>query len=85
MAERGLNQIEEQMPEQEKTNEPALEEMFAEVDRIVKQMEEENVSLEESFRLYHDGMQLLKKCNDTIDTVEKKVLVLDEDGEIHEF
>ena len=85
MAERGLNQIEEQMPEQEKTDGPALEEMFAKVDRIVKQMEEESVSLEESFRLYNDGMQLLKKCNDTIDTVEKKVLVLDEDGETHEF
>ena len=30
-------------------------------------------------------MTLLKKCNKAIDEVEKKVLVLDENGETHEF
>ena len=29
--------------------------------------------------------ELLKKCNQAIDQVEKKVLVLNEDGETHEF
>ena len=29
--------------------------------------------------------QLLKQCNETIDAVEKKVQVLDENGEVHEF
>ena len=31
------------------------------------------------------GMKLLKKCSETIDEVEKKVMILDEDGEAYEF
>lgn len=62
-----------------------LEEMFERMESIIEKMETEGVSLEESFRLYSEGMQLLKKCNETIDTVEKQVLVLDENGETHEF
>jgi exodeoxyribonuclease VII small subunit len=62
-----------------------LEEMFERMEAIVGMMETEEISLEESFRLYSEGMRLLKKCNETIDAVEKKVLVLDEDGEAREF
>jgi exodeoxyribonuclease VII small subunit len=62
-----------------------LEELFERLETVVSRMEEENPSLEESFRLYHEGMQLLKQCNDTIDQVEKKVLILDEEGQTHEF
>lgn len=65
--------------------EQALEEIFEELDKIVEQMEMPDVSLEESFKLYHKGIELLKVCNDKIDTVEKKMLILDEDGEQHEF
>ena len=63
----------------------SLEELFDNLQEVVDQLENEDVSLEESFRLYNEGMILLKKCNETIDTVEKKVLVLDENGETHEF
>ena len=48
---------------------------------VVKQLEGDTVSLEDSFRLYQQGMELLKACNDKIDLVEKKMLVLDENGE----
>ncbi len=48
-------------------------------------MEQEDISLEESFRVYKNGMELLKQCNQAIDRVEKQVLVLNEDGECHEF
>ena len=64
---------------------PSLEELFDNLQEVVDQLENEDVSLEESFRLYNEGMILLKKCNETIDTVEKKVLGLDENGETHEF
>ena len=50
-----------------------------------KDMEKSDITLEESFALYNEGMQLLKQCNETIDAVEKKVQVLDENGEVHEF
>ena len=63
----------------------SLEEMFAVLEKTVNQMETEELALEDSFALYHKGMDLLKKCSSTIDQVEKKMLVLDEEGETHEF
>ena len=65
--------------------EMTLNEVFAQLDQVMEQMEEEQLSLEDSFVLYNKGMNLLKTCNDKIDTVEKKMLVLDENGEKHEF
>lgn len=62
-----------------------LEELFGNLEEVVKKLEGEDVNLEESFQLYKEGMTLLKKCNAAIDTVEKKVLVLDEDGGTHEL
>ena len=62
-----------------------LEEMFEDLEEVIGKMEDSDVTLEQSFDLYHKGMKILKECNRTIDEVEKKVLVLDEDGETHEF
>lgn len=62
-----------------------LEELFGSLEEVIGKLEGEDVSLEESFQLYKKGMTLLKKCNTTIDTVEKKVLVLDDDGSTHEL
>ena len=62
-----------------------LEEIFDDLEITIKKMEEEEISLEESFHLYHQGMDMLKACNDKIDKVEKKILLLDEEGEEHEF
>lgn len=62
-----------------------LEEMFQDLEKVIMAMEDSDVTLEKSFDLYNRGIELLKKCNRTIDEVEKKVLVLDEDGETHEF
>ena len=63
----------------------SLEEVFEELDEVVGHLEESTISLEDSFSLYHKGMELLKVCNDKIDKVEKKMLILDEDGEQHEL
>lgn len=63
----------------------SLEEIFEQLDEVVKQLEGTTVSLEDSFSLYHQGMELLKVCNDKIDLVEKKMLILDENGEQHEL
>lgn len=62
-----------------------LEEVFEALEDVTAQLEKEQASLEESFALYHKGMDLLKICNEKIDKVEKKMLILDEDGEQHEF
>lgn len=65
--------------------EETLEEMFTQLESVIKTMEQGDVSLEETFNLYHKGMNMLKSCNDKIDKVEKKMLILDDKGEAHEF
>ena len=62
-----------------------LEEMFTQLESVIKTMEQGDVSLEETFDLYHKGMNMLKSCNDKIDKAEKKMLILDDKGEAHEF
>ena len=62
-----------------------LEEMFDRLDQLIGTLEGEDVSLEEAFGLYDQGMKLIRRCNQTINEVEKKILVLDENGEKHEF
>ena len=65
--------------------EPTLEEAFEALHETLKSLENHDISLEESFQKYQQGMELLKKCNDKIDAVEKKMLVLNENGETDEF
>lgn len=62
-----------------------LEEGFNKLDEMVKALENPDINLEDSFKIYQEGMELLKKCSASIDDVEKKVLVLEENGGIHEF
>ena len=71
--------------EAENKKEETLEDVFEKLDKVVKKLEEDSVSLENSFQLYYEGMELLKTCNNKIETIEKKVMMLDKDGAEHEF
>ena len=71
--------------EDNKLEEKTLEDLFANLDQIVEKLQNGETSLEESFSLYQKGMNMLKTCNEKIDKVEKQVLVLEENGETHEF
>ena len=62
-----------------------IEDAFAKLQEILSRMDEEGVTLEESFQCYERGMKLIKYCNETIDTVEKKVQILSAEGETDEF
>lgn len=68
-----------------KKKDVTLEAAFSQLEEILQALEQEDITLEDSFALYKQGMELLKLCNDSIDKVEKKVLVLSGDGECHEF
>ena len=50
--------------------EETLEEMFTQLESVIKTMEQGDVSLEETFDLYHKGMNMLNSCNVKIDKVE---------------
>ena len=62
-----------------------IEESMKELDAIVAKLESREISLEDSFALYQKGMELLKECSKKIDTVEKKMLKMNENGELSEF
>ena len=64
---------------------PALEELFAKLDRIMETMERRDISLEDSFRNYQEGVKLLEQCNAKIDRIEKKILIMNGDGGFDEF
>ena len=72
-------------PKEEVQEECSLEELFQKLDSIVDKMEAGKPALDESFHLYQQGMELLKQCNSKIDFVEKQVLILEKNGELHEF
>lgn len=74
----------EALQENQEIKDCTLDEMFEKLDSVLAGMEEET-SLEESFRLYHQGMDMLKMCSEKIDRIEKQILILDEEGETHEF
>lgn len=65
--------------------EQTLEQTFEKLENVVAKLEQEEISLEESFKFYKEGMKLIKSCNDRIDKVEKEVLKLNENGELDEF
>ena len=62
-----------------------LEENFERLEETIGRLEEEDISLEDAFAAYSEGMALLKACNEQIDRVEKKVLKLAEDGGLEEL
>lgn len=76
---------EKELLQKEPEEQETLESLFAGLDGVVEKLEQGETSLEESFRLYQAGMEMLKKCSEKIDAVEKQVLILEEDGETHEF
>ncbi len=74
---------EKPVPEGER--EQSLEEAFAALERLADKLEDKDTPLEEAFSYYEQGMELLKYCSGKLDTVEKKMLQIGEDGSYHEF
>lgn len=66
-------------------NKITLEERFSHISDILEKMETKDVSLDESFELYKQGISEIKACNEMIDSVEKAMLVLNQNGELEEF
>lgn len=59
------------MSEETKINEEmSLEEAFDELDALIEKMETSSLPLEETFRLYKQGLSLVEYCNQKIEKVE---------------
>lgn len=53
-----------------------FEEGMEKLSEITRNLEEGTLSLEEQFGLYKEGVELVKYCNEKLDTVEKEVKFL---------
>lgn len=69
----------------EETRQPSLEENFARLEETIELLESDDIPLEEAFRVYSEGMEILKRCSDQIDRVEKQVMKLTGEGQLEEF
>ena len=72
-------------PENADDHELTVAESFELLDKIAAELEKEDTGIEESFRLYQQGMNLLKDVSGRIENYEKKMQILNDDGEIGEF
>ena len=59
--------------------ENTLEENFGLLSEVTEKLQSDDLPLEEAFENYKKGMDLIKKCSDQIDKVEKEVLKLNSD------
>lgn len=66
-------------------NKMTIEEAFAQIGDRIKALESENISLEDSFKEYQKGMELVKYCHDAISEVEQKVKKIAQDGSLEDF
>lgn len=73
------------MTEELRQEETTIEEAFSRLDKLAEKLEDRETSLEDSFLYYKQGMELLKYCSEKLDTVEKKMLQMNEDGTLSEF
>ena len=55
-----------------------IEDNFKELEKIITELENDELSLEDSFSKYEKGMKLLKICDEELDKVEKQLIVLKE-------
>ena len=88
MTENEKQNLQKDVPAEESSAETqalSMEEAFARLEKLAGQLEEPQTTLEDSFLLYKEGMELLKYCSQKLDLVEKKMLQLNEDGSLSEF
>jgi exodeoxyribonuclease VII small subunit len=63
---------------------PSFERALAELEGIVTAMESGQMPLQESLDAYKRGMELLRRCRDTLSAAEQQIRIL-EGGELREF
>jgi len=59
-----------------------FEAAIAELETIVKKLEEGDLALEKSLELYERGVQLSRFCHTRIEEAEKRIEILNERGDL---
>lgn len=61
-----------------------IEENMARLNEINSLMSDSSIKLEESFKLYKEGVELVEKCKKQLADVEKEIVILEEQGSVNE-
>lgn len=69
------------------TNETlSFEDALKKLEKIVSQLEKEDVPLEKAIDFYEEGMKLSKLCDDKLSSAQEKIAkILDEEENLHPF
>lgn len=69
-----------------KTEEIKLEEAMTRLDEVVRALDSDRLELEESLRLYEEGVRLVRLCHEKLSQAERRIAALriTEDGEMAE-
>ena len=62
-----------------------IEQKFELLEKLVSKLENEKLSLEESIKVYEEAMKLSKELSLELNDVTKKVMLIQEEGNIEEF
>lgn len=57
--------------------EPSFEQALADLEKIVQRLESGELPLEESLRLYEDGVRLTRACSARLDAAEGRIEILE--------
>lgn len=74
------------MAKTKKSSELSFEEAMEALDGIVQKLEKGDITLDESMKLFTEGMELSKLCSEKINSIEHQIvqLVKDSSGQTHE-
>lgn len=68
-----------------KKEELSFEELMVKLEDITNKLENEKLSLDDSVKLFEEGMQISKECNTKLEDAEKKITILiNENNDIKE-
>ena len=67
-----------------KENSKTIEENMARLNEINNLMSDASIKLEESFKLYKEGVELVEKCKKQLADVEKQIVILEEQESVNE-
>lgn len=59
-----------------KGEEKSFEELMEELENITTKLEKEQISLDESVKLFEEGMNISKECNKKLEEAEKRITML---------
>ena len=62
-----------------------IESTLKQLEKIVTQMEEEDLNLEDSLKSYEKGVSLIKEAQESLNKIEKKIQILSENNELNDL